>query len=53
MIAAIYANAPYAARGLPGTSNANDGIFDSDTLLTLARRDSAYEGTFNVGLLVD
>ena len=48
--AQVYGQSPYAARGLPNMSNAQDGIFDAVTLLTLTPDGTGYVGTFNVAM---
>ena len=48
--AQVYSQSPYSARGLPSTTNARDGIFNSATLLTLTPDSSGFLGTFNVGV---
>lgn len=50
--AEVYAADPYAARGLPDTTNARDGIFRSATLLTLSNDGSGWLGTFEIGLQI-
>jgi protocatechuate 3,4-dioxygenase beta subunit len=47
---AVFANAPYTARGARTTRNANDGIYNSALLLPLAKTAKGYAGTFSVGL---
>lgn len=48
--AAVYAQSPYKSRGSPTTTNAQDGIFRSATLLTLTPEGDGYLGTFDIGL---
>jgi protocatechuate 3,4-dioxygenase beta subunit len=50
--AQVFAQSPYSSRGLPDTPNARDGIFDSDTLLTLAPEGAGYQGEFDIALRI-
>jgi protocatechuate 3,4-dioxygenase beta subunit len=49
----VYAQAPYAAKGLPTMSNADDGIFQGggdQLLLDVKTVDTGYQTTFDIGL---
>ena len=49
----VYAQAPYAAKGLPTMTNADDGIFQGggdQLLLDVKANDSGYAATFDIGL---
>ncbi len=49
----VYAQPPYAARGLPGMTNADDNIFQgggSQLLLDVKPAGSGYTATFDIGL---
>jgi len=50
LLATIYAQAPYAARGTQDTTNGEDNIFDDATLLALTRDGDGYSATFRVGV---
>jgi protocatechuate 3,4-dioxygenase beta subunit len=52
---AVFAQAPYNARGRRDTTNASDGIFangGSELMLPVRRDGSGYAGTFDIALLV-
>jgi protocatechuate 3,4-dioxygenase beta subunit len=52
-LAEVYAQQPYAARGMPDTSNARDSIYSrggSQMLLALAGGDGSYSTTFAIAL---
>jgi hypothetical protein len=44
----VYASAPYEPGR--GTTNANDGIFDASTLLSLRAQDDGYLGVMTIGV---
>jgi protocatechuate 3,4-dioxygenase beta subunit len=49
----VYAQAPYAAKGLPSMTNADDGIFQGggdQLLLDVKPVDAGYSTTFDIGL---
>jgi protocatechuate 3,4-dioxygenase beta subunit len=49
----VYAHAPYAAKGLPSMTNADDGIFQGggdQLLLDVQPADTGYRTTFDIGL---
>ena len=46
----VIAEEPYAARGLPETTNARDNIFSEETLLALSPEGDGYLGTFEIGI---
>jgi protocatechuate 3,4-dioxygenase beta subunit len=49
----VYAQAPYAAKGQPSMTNADDGIFQGggdQLLLDVKANDSGYAATFDIGL---
>ena len=43
----VYARSPYAGRGQPEMTNADDGIFDESLLLTLKPEGDAIAATMN------
>ncbi len=48
--AQVYSQSPYNTRGSPDTTNARDGIYDSQTLLALTADAGGYAGNFDIAL---
>jgi protocatechuate 3,4-dioxygenase beta subunit len=48
--AQVYAQAPYSAKGQPDTTNASDGIYQAETLLTPTRTNDGYSATLDIAL---
>lgn len=48
--AKVYANAPYNSKGTQDTTNATDGIYQDETLLTPTQNGTGYTATLNIAL---